>query len=89
MQLRTGAELLERYGRLLRAVHTCTGLAEFCDTQLNDLFLEDNGLLGAQREPKADVRALASATRGVELDECEYAINPFGYSARWLANTKR
>ena len=63
-QRRTGAELLERNGQLLRAVH-------------------------ALHWRKADARALASATRGVELDECEYAINPFGYSARWLANTKR
>jgi len=88
-QLRTGAELLDRYGQLLQAVHACKGLAGFCYTQLTDTFFEKNGLLDAQRKPKADARALASATRGVEIDEREYAANPFGYSARWLANTKR
>lgn len=61
-----GAEaLLTRYRDLVRAVHD-SALAGFCYTQLTDTFQEQNGLLTMDRRPKADLHALARATRGEE-----------------------
>jgi hypothetical protein len=57
-------ELLRAYTDLLRALHQCRGLAGFCYTQLTDTFQEKNGLVGADRVPKADVERIAQATRG-------------------------
>jgi len=61
-----GAEaLLARYRDLLAAVNR-SALAGFCYTQLTDTFQEQNGLLTMDRRPKADLAALARATRGEE-----------------------
>jgi len=61
-----GAEaLITRYRDLLAAVHR-SALAGFCYTQLTDTFQEQNGLLTMDRRPKADLGALARATRGEE-----------------------
>jgi len=61
-----GAEaLLARYRVLLAAVNR-SALAGFCYTQLTDTFQEQNGLLAMDRRPKADLAALARATRGEE-----------------------
>jgi hypothetical protein len=57
-------QFLQTYGRLLAAVHECQGLAGFCYTQLTDTFQEKNGLLTAERVPKADIERLEQATRG-------------------------
>jgi len=57
-------QLATAYEGLLRALHSCRGLAGFCYTQLTDTFQERNGLLTAAREPKADVARIAGATRG-------------------------
>lgn len=57
--------LLTRYRDLLAAVHR-SALAGFCYTQLTDTFQEQNGLLTMDRRPKADLEALARATRGEE-----------------------
>lgn len=60
-----GAALLERYRALLAAVQPGrSALAGFCYTQLTDTFQEQNGLLTMDRRPKADLDALAAATRG-------------------------
>lgn len=56
---------LERYRALLAAVHG-SALAGFCYTQLTDTFQEQNGLVTMDRRPKADLAALARATRGEE-----------------------
>ncbi|HLU82211.1 MAG TPA: glycoside hydrolase family 2 TIM barrel-domain containing protein [Trueperaceae bacterium] len=61
------AAFLDRYQALLNVVvgATRTGaLAGFCYTQLTDTFQERNGLLSMDRVPKADLAALARATRG-------------------------
>lgn len=57
--------LLTRYRELLAAVNR-SALAGFCYTQLTDTFQEQNGLLTMDRRPKADLAALARATRGEE-----------------------
>lgn len=57
-------ELASAYEGLLRVLHACRGLAGFCYTQLTDTFQEQNGLLTANREPKADMGRIARATRG-------------------------
>ncbi len=54
---------LERYTALVAAI-TPSALAGFCYTQLTDTFQEQNGLLTMDRRPKADLVALARATRG-------------------------
>jgi hypothetical protein len=56
-------ELLARYEALLEAVHD-SSLAGFCYTQLTDTYQETNGLLTADRRPKAPVERLAVATIG-------------------------
>jgi beta-galactosidase/beta-glucuronidase len=57
-------DLLRRYRALWAAVHASSALAGGCWTQLTDTYQEVNGLLTATREPKADLAALAAATRG-------------------------
>lgn len=57
-------DLLDRYQRQWAIVHASTGLAGACWTQLTDTYQEVNGLLRADRTPKADIAALRSATRG-------------------------
>jgi hypothetical protein len=52
------------YAALWRAVHDSTALAGACWTQLTDTYQEANGLLRADRTPKADPEVLANATRG-------------------------
>ncbi|MDX2003667.1 MAG: glycoside hydrolase family 2 TIM barrel-domain containing protein [Meiothermus sp.] len=75
-------DFLEHYAALLGAVHQSTGLAGFCYTQLADTFQEKNGLLYADRTPKADLSKLAEATRGPR--QSTHISNPLGYSRRWL-----
>jgi beta-galactosidase/beta-glucuronidase len=60
---RTAEDFLARYQALLAAVHRLP-LAGFCYTQLTDCYQEVNGLLSADRTPKAPIEALARATRG-------------------------
>ena len=52
------------YAALWRAAHDSTALAGACWTQLTDTYQEANGLLRADRTPKADPEVLARATRG-------------------------
>jgi hypothetical protein len=73
---------LEHYTALLEAVHLSESLAGFCYTQLTDTFQEKNGLLYANRSPKADLSRLSRATRGLVQQPDE--TNPLGYSLRWL-----
>lgn len=61
----TGADdLLRRYREQWAAVHASTALSGACWTQLTDTYQEVNGLLRADRTPKADIDALRAATRG-------------------------
>ena len=59
------------------------GLAGFCYTQLTDTFQEKNGLVYMDRRPKADLEAIARATRGPNA-QIDFETNPMGYSSRWL-----
>ena len=60
----TAEQLLERYRALLATVRNLPALAGFCYTQLTDTYQEVNGLLYADRTPKASLEALAKATSG-------------------------
>jgi hypothetical protein len=55
---------LARYEALLEAVHATPLFAGFCYTQFADTYQEANGLLYADRTPKADLERIARATRG-------------------------
>ncbi len=61
----TSEQLLERYRALLETVRSLPALAGFCYTQLTDTYQEANGLLYADRTPKAQVEAIAEATSGL------------------------
>ena len=61
---RSPEDLVDRYRELLAAVHGAGDLAGFCYTQLTDTYQEANGLLYADRTPKAPLEDLAAATRG-------------------------
>ena len=74
----------------MAAVHACEGLRGFCYTQLTDTFLEKNGLLTPERQPKADPLLIARATRGPEIDrEVDLKNNPLGYNRRWMKRLRR
>jgi beta-galactosidase/beta-glucuronidase len=60
----TSEELVRRYSALLETVRNLPALAGFCYTQLTDTYQEANGLLYADRTPKAPFEAIAKATTG-------------------------
>jgi hypothetical protein len=64
----TSSDLLDRYGRLLEAVRSLPALAGFCYTQFSDTYQEANGLLYADRRPKAPFQDIALATSGSAPD---------------------
>ncbi len=64
----TAEQLLSRYTDLLDTVRQLPGLAGFCYTQLTDTYQEANGLLYADRTPKAPLADIAKATSGMKLD---------------------
>ena len=66
---RTPEELLARYTALLQAVRSLPTLAGFCYTQFTDTYQEANGLLYADRTPKAPLDALALATSGTPIEK--------------------
>ncbi len=66
----TAEQLLERYRALLSVVRNLPALAGFCYTQLTDTYQEANGLLYADRTPKASEEDIAAATSGAH-DETE------------------
>jgi beta-galactosidase/beta-glucuronidase len=61
---RSQDDFLRRYRYLWAAVNASTGLAGACWTQLTDTYQEMNGLLTADRIPKADPALLRAAVRG-------------------------
>ena len=80
-------DFVKDYAALLAAIHACHGLSGFCYTQLTDTFQEKNGLLYADRTPKADIQKLARSTQGTRTARemtVDPILNPFGNSARWL-----
>ena len=60
----TPEEFARRYMDLLLVVRTLPLLAGFCYTQFADTYQEANGLLYADRTPKAPLEQIALATRG-------------------------
>lgn len=61
--VRSGDELLVELDLLVTAVAGVEGLAGFCYTQLTDTRQETNGLLTADRRPKADPASIAEIVR--------------------------
>ena len=57
-------ELIHRYSTLLATVRSLPALAGFCYTQFTDTYQEANGLLYADRTPKAPFEQIAQATSG-------------------------
>ncbi len=64
----TPAQLLERYRELLEVVCALPALAGFCYTQFTDTYQETNGLLYADRTPKAAPEEIALCTNGAWPD---------------------
>ncbi len=62
------AQLLERYRELMNTVRNLPALAGFCYTQFADTYQEANGLLYADRTPKAPLKEIALATTGSRPD---------------------
>ena len=62
------AQFVEQYTALLKAVRSLPALAGFCYTQFADTYQEANGLLRADRSPKAPVEDLALATSGTRAN---------------------
>ncbi|HVG26239.1 MAG TPA: glycoside hydrolase family 2 TIM barrel-domain containing protein [Acidobacteriaceae bacterium] len=60
----TSDQLLENYSALLEVVRNLPALAGFCYTQFTDTYQEANGLLYADRTPKAPFEEIALATTG-------------------------
>ncbi len=65
----TSADFLERYTALLETVRSLPALAGFCYTQFTDTYQEANGLLFADRTPKAPFEDLWMATTGTKRDQ--------------------
>jgi beta-galactosidase/beta-glucuronidase len=65
----TAEQLVQRYGELLRTVRNLPALAGFCYTQFADTYQEANGLLYADRTPKAPIEEIALATTGAVPDQ--------------------
>ena len=65
----TAEQLLERYTALMETVRNLPALAGFCYTQFTDTYQEANGLLYADRTPKAPLDAIALATTGSLPDQ--------------------
>ena len=71
---RTPEEFLQRYTALLTAVRSLSTLAGFCYTQFTDTYQEVNGLLHADRTPKAPIDQIALATSGAVPDENDPSV---------------
>jgi beta-galactosidase/beta-glucuronidase len=61
-------QLIERYRALLETVRNLPALAGFCYTQFSDTYQEANGLLYADRTPKAPLEEISQATSGSAPD---------------------
>jgi beta-galactosidase/beta-glucuronidase len=65
----TATQLLERYRALLETVRSLPALAGFCYTQFTDTYQEANGLLFADRTPKAPLAEIALSTSGARPED--------------------
>lgn len=64
----TEDDFLRRYTELLECIRNLPALAGFCYTQFTDTYQEANGLVYADRSPKAPIEAIAEATSGMLPD---------------------
>ncbi len=64
--VKTEAGLLAFLSRIFKAVYASDAIGGFCYTQLADVEQEINGLVTADRKPKADVEAIAKIITGKE-----------------------
>jgi hypothetical protein len=71
--------LLAGYSALIGALLDSTGLVGFCWTQLTDTQQERNGLLTADRRPKADVKDIRAITTRVSAAVAGDAVHEFAY----------
>jgi beta-galactosidase/beta-glucuronidase len=71
--------LLAGYHALVGALLDSTGLVGFCWTQLTDTQQERNGLLTADRRPKADLKAIRAVTARLSAAVAGDAVNEFAY----------
>ena len=73
-------ELMARYRELLHTVCALPALAGFCYTQFADTYQESNGLLYADRTPKAPLDLISQCTNGgwpeIELESVEGTRRP-------------
>ncbi len=60
----TADAFVDRYTKLLGAIHSLSLLAGFCYTQFTDTYQEANGLVHLDRTPKFPVQTIAAATHG-------------------------
>ncbi len=64
--VKTGDEFLKVYSRLLDAIQNSDVLSGYCYTQLTDVEQEVNGLLTAERLPKADINKIKEMNLKIE-----------------------
>ena len=69
----SAGQFLERYTALLAVVRELPALAGFCYTQFTDTYLEANGLVHADRTPKASTEDFWQATTGLRPEQDEKA----------------
>ncbi len=77
--VRSPQELLKRYRELVDALLDAPAISGFCYTQFTDTLQEKNGLLTADRRPKADLAALAAITRRTAAAVPADEIGSFSY----------
>jgi len=77
--VRDADQLVEGYGDLVGAVLASPALMGFCWTQLTDTQQERNGLLTADRRPKAPVERIRAVTTQVSAAVPGDAIGEFAY----------
>jgi beta-galactosidase/beta-glucuronidase len=63
------ADFLRRLAEIVEAVYASPALQGFCYTQLTDVEQEINGLLTYDRQPKADIEAIARINRGTKPND--------------------
>jgi hypothetical protein len=77
--VRDAEHLLEGYGDLVGALLASPVLMGFCWTQLTDTQQERNGLLTADRRPKAPVERIRAVTTQVSAAVPGDAVGEFAY----------